>query len=80
MYGFIISIMKGRNYDDLKSKSPCFLLKKTNFNKNETESKMEIPNTPLERRILCCSSYKNCELKVELMSLRSRKFVFHLSV
>ena len=32
------------NYDVLKSKSPCILLNKNiNFNKNETESKMEIP-------------------------------------
>ena len=31
-----------RNYDVLKSKSPCILLSKNlNFNKNETESKME---------------------------------------
>ena len=31
-----------RNYDVLKSKSACFLSKKNiNFNKNETESKME---------------------------------------
>ena len=30
------------SYDFLKSKSPCFSLnKKVNFNKNETESKME---------------------------------------
>ena len=33
-----------RNYDVLKSKSPCFLLnKKLNFNKNQTESKLEHP-------------------------------------
>ena len=33
-----------RNYDVLKLKSPCFLLNKNkNFNKNETESKMENP-------------------------------------
>ena len=33
-----------RNYDVLKSKSPCILLNKNiNFNKNETESKMENP-------------------------------------
>ena len=33
-----------RNCDVLKSKIPCFLLnKKINFNKNETESKMENP-------------------------------------
>ena len=32
-----------RNYDVLKSKSPCFLLKKNiNFIKSETESKMVI--------------------------------------
>ena len=32
------------NYDDLKSKSSCILLNKNiNFNKNETESKMENP-------------------------------------
>ena len=31
-----------RNYDVLKSKSPCILLNKNiNFNKNETESKMK---------------------------------------
>ena len=34
----------GRTYGALKSKSPCFLLKKNmNFNKNEMESKMENP-------------------------------------
>ena len=33
-----------RNYDVLKSKSPCILLNKNiNFNKNEMESKMENP-------------------------------------
>ena len=33
-----------RNYDFLKSSGPCFLLNKNiNFNKNETESKMENP-------------------------------------
>ena len=37
------------NYDILKSKSPCILLNKNiNFNKNETESKMEIPHTVLD--------------------------------
>ena len=34
-----------RNYDFLKLKSPCFLLKENvNFNKNEAESKMENPS------------------------------------
>ena len=33
-----------RNYDVLNSKSPCILLdKNVNFNRNETESKMENP-------------------------------------
>ena len=33
-----------RNYDGLNSKSPCFLVSKNiNFNKNETESKIENP-------------------------------------
>ena len=33
-----------RNYDLLKSKNPCFLLKKyINLNKKKTESKMENP-------------------------------------
>ena len=33
-----------RSYDDLKSKSLCiFLNKNINFNKSETESKMEYP-------------------------------------
>ena len=39
-----------RNYDVLKPKSPCILLNKNiDFNKNETESKMEIPHAVLER-------------------------------
>ena len=33
-----------RNYDVLKSKTPCILLNKNiNYNKSETESKMENP-------------------------------------
>ena len=33
-----------KNYDVLKSKSPCISMKKNiNFNKNETESKIENP-------------------------------------
>ena len=55
------------NYDVLKSKSPCILLNKNiNFNKNETESKMEIPHTVLDQRTLCFSSHSNCKLKVKL--------------
>ena len=55
-----------RNYDILKSESPCiFLNKNINFNKNEAESKTENP-TVLERRILWFSSYMNHKLKVKL--------------
>ena len=52
------------NYDVLKSKKPCILLKKNkNFNKNKMESKME---TSTHSFTLCFSSYKNCKLKVKL--------------
>ena len=47
-----------RNYDILKSKSPCILLnKKINFNKNEAESKMENPT----------HSFKETNLVLQLM-------------
>ena len=40
----IILILKKKKKKKLKSKSPCLLLKKDeNFNKKETESKMESP-------------------------------------
>ena len=39
-----------RNYDVLKSKSPCILLNKNiNFNKNKTESKMENPTNSFRK-------------------------------
>ena len=51
-----------------KSKSPCiFLNENINFNKNEMESKMKIPNTGLERWTLCLNSFKNHKLKVKLI-------------
>ena len=60
-----------RSYDVLRSKSPCILLKKNiNFNKNETESKMENIYTDLERQALCLSSYKNRKFKVKLKNSR----------
>ena len=63
-----------RNYDELKSKSLCFLLNKNiNFNKNETGLKMENPITVLERWTMCFSLYKNCKLKIKLMSWSSQK-------
>ena len=69
-----------RNYDVLKSKSPCILLNKIiNFNKNETESKMENPTHSLERQTLCFDSYKNRKLKVKLWwigALEIKKGIF----
>ena len=63
------------NYTVLKSKSPCILLKKnTNFNKNETESRMENPIFPhLERQTWCFSSYKNRKVKVNCDELELAK-------
>ena len=57
-----------RNHDVLKSKSSSFFMNRNiNFNRNETESKMEKPtHTLLERRILYFSSYENHKLKVKL--------------
>ena len=37
-----------------------------NFNKNETESKMENPRHSFRETNLCFSSYKNRKLKVKL--------------
>ena len=55
-------------YGIVKSKNPYFLLNKIiNFNKNETESKME-------RWILCFSAFKNRELKVKLWWVGDRLF------
>ena len=55
-----------KNYDFLKSGSPCILLNKNiNFNKEETNWNWKIPHTILERRTLCFSSYKNRKLKVK---------------
>ena len=48
--GFSIILIFENNYDVVKSKGPCFLLNKDiNFNKNETESKLENPTHTLER-------------------------------
>ena len=63
-----------RNYEVLKSKSPGILLyKNINFNKNGTESKMEIPHTVSERQTLCFSSNKNRKLKVKLWWVGARE-------
>ena len=56
-----------KNWDVLKSKSPCILLNKNiNFTKNESESKIENPTHSFKGRICCFSAYKNCKLKVKL--------------
>ena len=66
-----------RNYDVLKSKSPCILLNKNiNFNKNETESKMKIPYIVLDKQALCFSSYKNRKLKIKLYKRYNEKGIF----
>ena len=63
-----------RNYDVLKSKSPCILLNKNiNFNKQQRNRKWKIPHTVLERRTLCFSSYKNCKLKIKLSWVGARQ-------
>ena len=65
----------GRNYDVLKSKSPCiFLNKNINFNKNETESIMENPTHSFrETNLVLYSSYKNRKLKLKLWRFRARE-------
>ena len=57
-----------RNHDVLKSKSRImhFLNKNINFNKNETESKMENLHTVSEKQTLCLSWFKNRRLKLKL--------------
>ena len=47
-----------RNYNVLKSKSPCILLNKNrNCNKNETESKVENPHTQYQKNEPCASAH-----------------------
>ena len=60
-----------KNYDVLKSKSPCILLNKNvNFNWNETKSKIQ---NPRETNRVFQSSYKNRKLKVKLWWAGARK-------
>ena len=52
-----------RNYDVLNSKSPCILLiKNINFNKNETEAKMENPTQKCRETNLVLQLIKNRKL------------------
>ena len=63
-----------RNYDVLKARNRCILLNKNiNFNKNETESKIENPHKTSERRALSFSSNKNLKLKVKLWWIGARE-------
>ena len=63
------------NYDVLKSKGPCILLNKhINFNKNETESKMENPTQGLSGTILVLQLIWEWQIKGKtVMSWSSRK-------
>ena len=73
VYGFSI-ILIWKEYDVLKSKSPCILLNKNIvFNKNKTKPKMENPKLVLERRTLCFSSYKYRKLKAKLWWVGAHK-------
>ena len=63
-----------RNYDILRSKISCFLLNRNiNLTKTKRDRRSEIPQTLLERRTLCFTSYKNHELKVKLWWFGARQ-------
>ena len=66
-----------RNYDVLKSKSPCILLNKNvKFNKNKTESKMENPKPlihgqiPLIKLIWHIFWINNCSIKFYVYTIK----------
>ena len=53
-----------RNYDVLKSKSPCFLLNKNiSFNKNETKSKIENPTHSFRETYLALQLIHESQIK-----------------
>ena len=63
-----------KNYDVLKSKSPCILLNKNiNFNKNETESKMENPAHRFRETNLVLQFILESQIKSKTVSWSSRK-------
>ena len=75
-----------RNYDVLKSKSPCILFNKNiNLNKNETESKMENPTYSFRETILALQLMSELQIKSKTaMSCSTRKkkrgyFLYRLS-
>ena len=56
-----------RNYDVLKSKSPCIYWTKIyTLIKAKQNQKLKISHTVLERRTFCFISYKNHKIKVKL--------------
>ena len=64
--GFFFALILKENYDVLKSKSQCILLKKVKtLIKTKWSRKWKITQY-LERWILCFSSYKNNKLNVNL--------------
>ena len=65
-----------RNYDVLKSKSPCILLNKNiNFNKNETKSKMENPTHSFREINLLIQLIEELQIKSKtvIVGVRERK-------
>ena len=67
-----------RNYDVLKSRSPCILLNKNiNFNKNETESKMENRTLSFSETNLVLQLIQESQIKSKtVLSWSSRKKFF----
>ena len=70
----IILILKGIMTFQIQRVHAFCRTKNRNFNKNETESKMENPNAVLERRTLWFSTYKNRKLKVKLWWVGAREW------
>ena len=67
-----------RNYDVLKSKSPCILLNKNiNFNKNDTELKMENPTHSFRENDLVLQLIQESQIKSKTVikwSLQKNKY------
>ena len=77
MRGFSFLFNFERNDDVLKSKIPCFLLNKNiNFDKNETESKIENPTNSFREMNLVPAQIRITKLQIKsktVMSSSSRK-------
>ena len=71
---FSIILNLERNYNVLKSKNPCFLSNQNiNFNKDETESKMENPTYAFRETNLCASTHSKLKVKFCWVGARERK-------